>query len=78
MFSGINANHVAERVIAKALGKRIGRAIRPPRVLATIEWDKEANLELMMLHDDDNSCHFSDFFAEELQPTVRKLLEDGM
>ena len=75
-FSGINANHVSERVMALALTKRLGRKVRPSRVLSTDERDVECTLELEMLHEDDSACHFQDIslvFKLELQLTISML-----
>jgi hypothetical protein len=77
-FSGIDAPGAANAVLHHRLSSRLStsRPLQLPRSLFMIEWDKEAQQELLILCRRDDSCLFGDigqFFRPELQDVVGML-----
>ena len=79
-FDGINAPQVARNELALELGKRLPhRRVAAPRHLHSIEWDSEAQYELLCMPGMEDSCLFGDiatFFVPSILGTVQELLEN--
>ena len=60
----------------QAINHRLNRNIAKPRFLSMIEWDHEAQQELLILGQDHDACVYGDicdFFKPELLPTINML-----
>lgn len=76
-FSGVGSPEVASNMLHAALRQRLPhRSIRRPRVLSQVEWDKDAQAELMILGEADNACLFGDiasFFRDDIKEDIGAL-----
>ena len=75
-FSGIGSPEVANNVFHHELQLRLGSmdAVKKPKCLHMIEWDHEAQCELMLLGEEDDSCLFSDI-SQFWRPELRDIID---
>ena len=75
-FSGVGCPEVASNMMWQAIKHKLNRNIAKPRFLSMIEWDHEAQQELLILGQDHDACVYGDicdFFKPELLPTINML-----
>ena len=78
-YSGIDAPGTALNLLTASLAQRFpDERVAPPRHLSDTEWSREAQLELLTMHEKDDSHLFGDidtFFNANLQTCAKGLLK---
>lgn len=78
-FSGIGSPEVASNMLHAALSLRLPKkTIKRPVVLSQVEWDAEAQQELLLLGEEFDTCLFGDiftFFRDDIRDSINVVKE---